>query len=657
MLRRKWVSLILVLFSCVALIAASHTMWLPTAKTTAYADTKKIRIDGDDVVTLLPSSHPRLLLSAQEFEQLKQYLQTDKDFIRYHKDVQRAADQILTQPVVTYQKPDGLRLLATSQLVLDRVLKLSMMYKMTGDVKYAERVWKELKTVSDRRLFRDWNPEHFLDTAEMATAVAIGYDWLYDYWTDEQREVMREAIIRNGMSPALEVYEGSQYGLNWWKTSEHNWNTVINSGIAVAAIAIAKEDAESTGIAEEVLDHALENIQVSLKTFAPDGGYVEGPGYWEYATKYLTFLLSSLEVGNGTDYGLSDLPGLSETGNFPIYLTGPTGMFNLGDSDPIKKANPSHLMWMAKRYNKPEYADYVREYYGDPLKMAWYQPKKASKQPPLDTIFREPSTGIISMRSDWNDPNALFVGFHTGDNYLAHGDLDNGTFIFDAMGVRWATELGKDDYNLEGYGDVKNGRWQYYRKRAEGQNTLVINPGKKPDQDIQAKGEIKSFRTSVEGSFAIADLTAAYEDQATSVKRGIALIDNRSKLLVHDEIKLKRTGDIWWFMHTPARITLSDKGKSAILQVGEKRLWAHIISNQDVSFRVYYPQPLKTSPRPKQSRNDGYKLVVYGKSKELQFSVLFVPLEKGQNPPTKLPAAKSLKDWSVSGYPVRYNAK
>ena len=43
--------------------------------------------------------------------------------------------------------------------------------------------------------FADWNPSHFLDTAEMSTAFALGYDWLYDYLTEEQRKFIEENAI------------------------------------------------------------------------------------------------------------------------------------------------------------------------------------------------------------------------------------------------------------------------------------------------------------------------------------------------------------------------------------------------------------------------------------------------------------------------------
>ena len=49
---------------------------------------------------------------------------------------------------------------------------------MTDDEKYAERCIEEIKAVCN---FKDWNPNHFLDTAEMMNGLAFAYDWLYDY--------------------------------------------------------------------------------------------------------------------------------------------------------------------------------------------------------------------------------------------------------------------------------------------------------------------------------------------------------------------------------------------------------------------------------------------------------------------------------------------
>ena len=61
---------------------------------------------------------------------------------------------------------------------------LAMAYRLHGDRRYVDRLWQELQTVAG---FPDFNPRHFLDTAEMTHALAIAYDWLYDHWSEPQR--------------------------------------------------------------------------------------------------------------------------------------------------------------------------------------------------------------------------------------------------------------------------------------------------------------------------------------------------------------------------------------------------------------------------------------------------------------------------------------
>ncbi|MBK9492384.1 MAG: heparinase II/III family protein [Haliscomenobacter sp.] len=50
-----------------------------------------------------------------------------------------------------------------------------------------------------------------------------------------------------------------------------------------------------------------------------------------------------------------------------------------------------------------------------------------------------------------NDPKALWLGIKGGINGSEHSHLDLGNFELEAGGVRWAKDLGSDDYNLPGY--------------------------------------------------------------------------------------------------------------------------------------------------------------------------------------------------------------
>src|SRR5947209_270811 len=133
--------------------------------------------DAESVLKTLRHEHPRLLAHKEDFERLKFAVQTNATLQGWYANVQNRANAILHEAPSKYEIPDGLRLLATSRRVMNRIYDLGMMYRMTGEKKYAERAWSELKAAGD---FKDWNTRHFLDTAEMSHAFGIGYDWFYD---------------------------------------------------------------------------------------------------------------------------------------------------------------------------------------------------------------------------------------------------------------------------------------------------------------------------------------------------------------------------------------------------------------------------------------------------------------------------------------------
>ncbi len=147
-----------------------------------------------------------------------------------------------------------------------------------------------MKTVA---AFPDFNPKHFLDTAEMTHALAIAYDWLYDAWTDAQRTTIREAIIKHGLKPGLAVYRKG----GWWPRATHNWNQVCNGGMTIGAP--WPSPTRSRELAGEILHDALASVPLAMASYAPDGAWGEGPGYWAYATTYNVVMLAALRIGPG----------------------------------------------------------------------------------------------------------------------------------------------------------------------------------------------------------------------------------------------------------------------------------------------------------------------------------------------------------------------
>ncbi len=584
----------------------------------------------------LKPGHPRLLIDRAGFDQLRERIQNDAALKEWDKQLQRDAERMLTAKLPRHEIPDGLRLLSTSRRVLNDSYTLALTFRLHGERRYVDRLWEEMKTVA---AFPDFNPRHFLDTAEMTHALAIAYDWLYDTWTESQRATIREAIVRHGLKPGLTAYQSK----GWWPKSIHNWNQVCNGGMTAGALAIGDEEPQLAG---QILHHALVSIPLAMHSYAPDGAWGEGPGYWNYATTYNVVMLATLDSALGSDFGLSKMAGFADTGLFPIYMLGPSGrLFNFEDSgDRLGRVDP--MFWLAQRFHLPVCA-WFAAHQGRPSAMAmvWY--RQPGQDPavaglPLDKYWR--GVEVATLRSRWNDPQALFVGVQAGSNRVNHNHLDLGSFVLDALGQRWAVDLGGDNYNLPGY--FGRQRYTYYRLRAEGHNTLVLNPSEQPDQDPKSASRIGRFVSQPDRAFALADLTPAYAKHAERVQRGIALLGRRA-VLVQDEVEASRPVDLWWFMHTSAEITLSGDGRTATLKQAKATLAARLVGSPQTRFEVREADPLPTSPHPeKQARNRGVrKLTVHlPQTGSLRMGVLFTPVD-GQAVAEQPLALKPLADW------------
>jgi hypothetical protein len=250
------------------------------------------------------------------------------------------------------------------------------------------------------------------------------------------------------------------------------------------------------------------------------------------------------------------------------------------------------------------------------------------------------------MRSAWDDPRATYVGFKAGRNGVNHGHLDLGSFVMEALGVRWAVDPGADNYNLPGYFNNKSQRWTYYRMRAEGHNTLLVNPGPGPDQNIHAVTTIERFSDNPAQPFAIADLTGAYTPDAVKILRGVAL-EKGGGVLVQDEIKLNKPSDVWWLLHTRAEIRISDDGASAVLKQGADRLQVTLVSNLPVKFEMREAEPLPGSPHPPgQNANKEMRVLVlhFEKAQDFRAAVRLTPFE-GESLPKVAGVVVPLAEW------------
>jgi hypothetical protein len=557
--------------------------------------------------TLQPQ-HPRLFLHDADMPALKRAIATDP-FVKDQFDALRAyADHLLTVPPDVYFI-GGVEhtLLETSRDMEGRVFALAGVYRITGDKRYADRATQEMLAAA---AFPDWYPTHFLDTGEMTATLGLGYDWLYSVLSPADRATIKNAITTKGIDPWLERIKNGDAIHH----EHNNWNQVCNGGESIGALAIADEDPAR---AVAILDHAHAAITDIMKLFAPDGGFEEGPTYWLYATAYNLMYIDALDTALGKDFGVSDAPGFDRTGDYHIQADGPTYLLsNFGDAGMGGASPTAQMFWLARRFNKPFYAAHERDIarvnaqagHGQEsdrehsrfalMLLLWSAQQSqmpnanSSAQLPLVQSFARVDQAYL--RSEWSDPNAWYVGFKGGDAHASHGHLDLGSFLMDALGQRWASDLGPDSYGLPGY--FGRQRWSYYRMRTEGHNTLTIDA---QNEDLDAKAPLTATGTEGNTLYSIADLSQSYKGKLTSWNRGVALID-KQRVLVQDEITPAQSVDVVWNFHTFANVEIAKDGRSATLTQNGATLIAKILQPANARFTT-----ASTQPPPPQKPNPG----------------------------------------------------
>lgn len=379
-----------------------------------------------------------------------------------------------------------------------------------------------------------WNPSHFLDTAELTAAYGIAYDWLHDQWTSDQLESIRFTMIEYGLSNGVIAYDDANDPLfyGWWRNNtEGNWNCVCNNGLTMGSLAILGDD--TTGTAQQLLSmtvtNAVENCALSPTS---DGSWPETNDYWYFGSTGHAEMASSLLTATGSAYNLLDVnPGMKLSGLFHMYATGPGSLFNYGDTGPNKytaTANP--MFFYGDHFNMPEYQLFQRDQVdaAEPWSMFWYDATVYGAfwdGLALDHFFDNSTDQWASMRSSWTDENALFVAVKAGtlQGHQTHNDLDCGDFVVDALGNRWFGELGDGDYVAEGYfsSDAQDSdRWLYYRKRTEGQNTILVGAANQnvlaaPTVNFDSAGTVQGSSTvfdvpSDSTAYFTANLASAY---------------------------------------------------------------------------------------------------------------------------------------------------
>lgn len=556
-----------------------------------------------DFSVLEKSKHPRLIAGEQEF---KEYVKAvnrvkNKPLATMHKALMLSADDLVKNPDkhrFVYKKDKAGRITGKGP---------SDFYKFTAVLAYAYRYSKNIDYVlAEERFIKqileypDWVPDHFLNTAHFAGAFALAYDWMYKALDPALKKQMIKMIQDYCFAPA----KIDKYAV--WRRMTNNHNQVDNCHLVCTAIATYECHPEEARYL--ILDAIKTNPACQAQMYSPDGNYPEGPGYWRYGTQHEVIMLTALQKTFGSTFGLDEIPGFSRTGEFALYVQGNTRKwFNFQDSNARQPQLPElwYFAWKAKDYSiafreieyllksdrayvsnlfAPFYALYAKD----------YDDKEVT--PPSARVFGgRGNTPVVLARTGWGSKD-LFLGVKGGRANFTHGHMDAGSFVFDAYGVRWASELDHKPYSKDEVGLKKLGaslwkryqgevRWRIMSNDNHFHNTLTVNDKEHVFNGITSLEEIIDEPARIGGRF---NMSAAFFDLEKAERT--AVIRDDSYLEVTDVIKAAdgKNAEVRWTLMTEGTpeivadgILLTKKGVTMKLSA----------SGAEVKYRTWSTDP------------------------------------------------------------------
>ena len=552
----------------------------------------------------LKEDAPRLFLDDQTEQKIKHSIQQDSIAKQYFKLLTKRAEAIYTKPLLEREQT-GRRLLGVSREAVRRIGTLALVYRISRNEKSLTRLEKEMNAVCG---FSDWNPSHFLDVAEMSYAVALGLDWCGEWLSKPTVKKANTALTEKALKVSL-----TDESYNWWIDAHHNWNQVCHGGLSAAALVTADDHPE---LAARILSRAVDKLPLAMAGYSPDGAYPEGPGYWGYGTSYNVLAIDMFRSALGTDFNLPKSPGFIESATYRLLTEAPSGWsFNYSDAGlgGIDLGTWGLLSWFAKETGNSMYLD--REEFLDltkkarqnnenlsrlaPTTLVWiagYERKKDGKPP---VYWKgEGENPIAIFRAEPNEKSGFYLGVKGGSASVNHGNMDVGSFIFEAGGVRWSIDPGSQGYNeleqIIGSGlwdSSQDGeRWTLLTKNNYNHSSLTVNDAL---HRVEGYAPIEAFAMDEPPQSVTLDLHEVFQGQLKDAKRTFVKQDAGSLRIIDEMVPDDNTENVTWRMMTQAQVQTTETG--AVLMQDGKELKLEILepSNLAVSVVSADPPPLR----------------------------------------------------------------
>ncbi|MEA4832518.1 MAG: heparinase II/III family protein, partial [Oscillospiraceae bacterium] len=321
-----------------------------------------------------------------------------------------------------------------------RIEYTAMAYFLTGDEKYARLATDYCMWLTEWTSWSDPSYENglaCLDSGYITMGVCTAYDLLYDYFTDEERSAIKEAIYKYSILNQLKI---------WNLQTDHNVQMVITSSMAEAGCLLLGEYPEANTAVVKALEYFKVFLDRRVSTESHEGTM--------YTCLTIESMMTAVDIIHRVtgDTSIIDheylneflfkwlvAAGDSSNGTYPVISDGSTSAGFFVTASIINKITKNPLAGYFLKRSKVYSASLEGLIYGinDPV--------SAVPGQDLQSVNIK-GAGWGAMRTGWNAGDTLFV-FSCSKSAMGHNHPDNNSFDILRNGVALATDPGYEDYS------------------------------------------------------------------------------------------------------------------------------------------------------------------------------------------------------------------
>ena len=392
--------------------------------------------------------------------------------------------------------------------------------------------------------------------------------WMLDgRLEDEVKERVGDEIERR----ALTALHDWKHPDGWW-TVEMNWNHVCNANLITTALYRIRD----ARLLAAFIHPLVQRLDYALQGFPPDGGCLEGPGYWNYGFGHYVDAAVVLHHRTGGKLNLMQGGHIERICRYPLaahvegphraaFADGGHGYMTAETVLEINRVLPlPELYEVAARDDEGRLAITDRRGVPSWRALLLYDGQKAKGTPDRSDAFL-PDLGMAKLRAAGTTLLVL-----AGRNGVPHNHNDVGSFIVHRNGACMLTDPGAPKYTAKTFGPK---RYEILFCRSRGHSVPLIN-GREQKAGSQFFGTITV--NGLDGPHmktATIDMTHAYDDKTlASLVRHFAIAPDGSIGLADTYLfrREPRAVEEAFITFEPARVARD--GRSVAIGKGKQKL-------------------------------------------------------------------------------------